>query len=61
MSGGSLPKTGMGAITVGGVAGVGYYTVPIPVMIALTGAALVIVGAVLIRFTFRPGRSAARR
>lgn len=53
MSGGSLPRTGMGVVTIGGAAGIGGYTLPLPVAIAITGATAVVVGALLIRMTFR--------
>ena len=56
MSGGSLPKTGFGVITIGGVAGVGTSTLPLPIAIALAGATAVIVGAILIRLSFRRKR-----
>lgn len=53
MSGGSLPRTGMGVVTIGGAAGIGGYTLPLPVAIAITGVTAVVVGALLIRMTFR--------
>lgn len=53
MSGGSLPRTGMGVVTIGGAAGLGGYALPLPLAIAITGATAVVVGALLIRITFR--------
>lgn len=56
MSGGSLPRTGFGVVTVGGIAGVGGYTLPLPVALALGGIATVLIGALIVRLTFRRKR-----
>lgn len=58
MSGGSLPRTGVGAVTVGGFAGLGAFTMPAPVFWAAIGVAAVIVGALLIRVSFRRNTAA---
>lgn len=58
MSGGSLPRTGRSAALVIGVAG-GSYAVSWPLFLAVIATLLVIGGALLVRFSFRPGRSAA--
>ncbi|MGW3893320.1 hypothetical protein ACWD69_32190 [Micromonospora chokoriensis] len=57
MSGGSLPRTGMGVVTIGGAAGIGSYTLPLPLTIAITGATAVVVGFIMIRMTFRRRQS----
>lgn len=58
MSGGSLPKTGAGAITIGGgVAGLGGgISMPMPLAIALVAVGLVLVGSLMIRLGFRRKR-----
>lgn len=61
MSGGSLPRTGIKAVVIGGVGGVGVYAVPLPMVLAAVAAVLVVAGALLVRFSFRPGRAASRR
>lgn len=61
MSGGTLPKTGIGALTVGGVAGYGATRVPIPIVIATTAILLVVAGAVLVRVGWRRRRPAGSR
>jgi hypothetical protein len=61
MSGGSLPRTGIGVVTIGGVAGIGGYTLPLPVAIALGGVAVVLLGALLVRLTFRRKRPVGAR
>lgn len=54
MSGGTLPRTGMGAFTlaVGGVS----YSAPLPVALAVGGALTVLAGAVLVRLAWRRQR-----
>lgn len=62
MSGGSLPRTGLGAVvSIGGVAGVGQVGVPMPVVIALAGVVLVVAGALMVRIGFRRRRPAGVR
>ncbi|WBB96593.1 MULTISPECIES: hypothetical protein [unclassified Solwaraspora] len=62
MSGDSLLRTGANlAVTLGGVAGLGQLSLPLPLMMAVTAAVMIIIGAVLIRLSFRRGRSAAHR
>lgn len=58
MSGGSLPRTGAGAVTIGGgIAGLGGgITMPLPVAIALLGVGIVLVGSLMIRLGFRRKR-----
>lgn len=60
MSGGSLPRTGSSVLVLGGtVAGVTVETsVPYPLAIAAVGVALVLAGALFIRFGFRRRRPA---
>jgi hypothetical protein len=55
MSGGTLPTTGAGAVTIG-AAGT-YLTLPLPMWLALVGVALTVLGTVLVRVKFRRGRS----
>ncbi|HEX6073823.1 MAG TPA: hypothetical protein VFZ32_00985 [Micromonosporaceae bacterium] len=59
MSGGNLPTTGIGAVTVG-AAGM-YLTLPLPMWLALVGATLTVMGALLVRMKFRRGRSVSAR
>ena len=65
MSGVSLPNHGFKAAitTVGGVAGFGYVPVPLSVSIVVAAVAVgvVIVGAIVVRLSFRPGRAASLR
>ncbi|MFF5217548.1 hypothetical protein [Micromonospora sp. NPDC000442] len=56
-SGGTLPRTGVDVITIGGTAGVGLVQLSWPLVIAAVGVLMVIVGAGMIRLTFRRGRS----
>jgi UDP-N-acetylmuramyl pentapeptide phosphotransferase/UDP-N-acetylglucosamine-1-phosphate transferase len=60
MSGGSLPRTGSGAIALGGtIAGVSLEaSVPMPLIVAAVGVTLVLAGALLIRLGFRRRRPA---
>lgn len=62
MSGGSLPKTGMGAVTVGGgIAGLGGgISMPLPLAIALVAVGLVLLGSIMIRVGFRRKRPAGQ-
>ena len=55
MSGGTLPTTGIGAVTVG-TAGT-YLVLPLPAWLAIVGVTLTVMGAVLVRTRFRRGRS----
>lgn len=55
MSGGTLPTTGIGAVTVG-AAGT-YLTLPLPMWLAIVGVTLTVMGAFLVRTKFRRGRS----
>lgn len=61
MSGGSLPVTGLGALTLGGVAGLGVLNVPLPMGVAAVAVATIAAGAVLVRMSFRRGRPATSR
>ncbi|MFV2012501.1 MULTISPECIES: hypothetical protein [unclassified Micromonospora] len=62
MSGDSLPRTGANAaVTIGGVAGLGQLSLPLPLVMAATAVVMIIFGAVLVRLSFRRGRSAAHR
>ena len=51
---GVLPKTGIGVVTIGGVAG--GFSLPLPLALAAAAAAMVTVGAVLVRASFRRRR-----
>lgn len=61
MSGGTLPRTGLGVVTIGGAAGVGAYSLPLPLALALGGVAIVVAGALLVRLTFRRQRPVGAR
>lgn len=58
MSGGSLPKTGAGAVTLGGGAlGLqGSITMPREVAIAAVAVGIILVGSFLVRLGWRRGR-----
>lgn len=60
MSGGSLPRTGVGAVTVG-LGGLTAYALPLPVFLAIVGAVLVVGGALLIRVAFHRDKPAIQR
>jgi hypothetical protein len=56
MSGGSLPRTGIGAVALA-VPGTGLaVALPLPVVLALVAGALIIGGALMIRLTWRRRR-----
>lgn len=62
MSGGSLPKTGTGAVTLGGgiLGAEGSVSMPLPVAIALMGVGMVLLGTLFVRVAWRRGRTAGQ-
>ncbi|WP_326551020.1 hypothetical protein [Micromonospora sp. NBC_01813] len=62
MSAASLPRTGtQAAITIGGIGGLGQLSLPLPAALVTAAAMMIVIGALLVRLSFRPGRPASDR